>query len=98
MAMEEELPYIEEYLTDITIADARSPAHCEGYPVRNDCDCTRKVLRGRVAPELSPCAWPRGTRRSMTSADGLPTQWLGWRGQATPEEAQRNRAGHAGAD
>ena len=43
VAMEEELPYLEEYLTDIVVADARSPEHCEGYPVCNDCDCTRKV-------------------------------------------------------
>jgi hypothetical protein len=43
VAIEEELPYLEEFLTDITIADARGPLHCEGYPICNDCDCTRKV-------------------------------------------------------
>ena len=43
VAMHEELPYLEEYLTDIEVADARSPVHCEGYPACNDCDCTRKV-------------------------------------------------------
>ena len=43
VAMHEELPYLEEYLTDIEVADARSPARCEGYPACNDCDCTRKV-------------------------------------------------------
>lgn len=98
VAMEEELPYIEEYLTDITIADARSPAHCEGYPVCNDCDCTRKV-RPKGEPLLS-FLWrlASGHEASKTSAEGLPTQWLGWRGQVTPEEARRNRAGHARAD
>src|SRR5579875_1013120 len=43
VAMHEELPYLEEYLTNIEVADARSPASCEGYPVCNDCDCTNKV-------------------------------------------------------
>jgi hypothetical protein len=98
VAMEEELPYIEEYLTDITIADARSPAHCEGYPVCNDCDCTRKV-RPKGEPLLNYLRRLASRHEaSTTSAEGLPTQWLGWRGQVTPEEAQRNRAGHAGAD
>src|SRR5512142_2570502 len=32
VAMEEELPYLEEYLTDIEVADARSPRDCKGYP------------------------------------------------------------------
>ena len=53
VAMHEEVPYLEEYLTDIVVADARSPAHCEGYPACNDCDCTRKVrFRGVVNPAL----------------------------------------------
>jgi hypothetical protein len=43
VAMYEELPYLEKYLTDIEVADARSPEHCEGYPTCNDCDCTRKI-------------------------------------------------------
>ena len=43
VAMEEEIGYFEEYLTEIQIADARSPQSCEGYPVCNDCDCTKKV-------------------------------------------------------
>src|SRR4028118_2212269 len=28
VAMEEELPYLEEYLTEIEVADARSPKYC----------------------------------------------------------------------
>jgi len=35
VAMHEELPYLEEYLTDIEVADARSPRYCEGYPECN---------------------------------------------------------------
>jgi hypothetical protein len=31
VAMHEELPYLEEYLTDIEVADARSPRDCKGY-------------------------------------------------------------------
>ena len=80
------------YLTDIEVADARSPAHCEAYPVCDDCDCTKKVrFRGeplldhlhRTAAE--PVESPPGERR--------PTRWLGWRGQIGPEEARKNRAG-----
>lgn len=90
VAMAEELPYLEEFLTDITIADARSPLHCEGYPACNDCDCTRKVrlvgepflghLRRTVAgPDADP------------SGPGHPPRWLGWRGEVGPEEARRNQ-------
>jgi hypothetical protein len=92
VAMDEEIGYFEEYLTDITIADARSPAACEGYPACNDCDCTNKVrfpgepflayLR-RIAAELDPSGSPD---------PGQPTRWLGWRGEVVPEEAARNRA------
>ncbi len=99
VAMDEEIGYFEEYLTDITIADARSPAACEGYPVCNHCDCTNKVrfpgepmlayLR-RIAAEPDP---------SRASDPGRPTRWLGWRGQVVPEEAARNSASeHDGAD
>jgi hypothetical protein len=94
LAMEEELPYFEEFLTDIVVADARSPRLCKGYPACGDCDCTRKVRpKGeplmdyleRVADEPSPPAEVR------------PTRWLGWRGQVTPEEDRRNRMGEASA-
>lgn len=97
VALEEELPYFEDYLTDIEVADARSPAHCDGYPVCNDCDCTKKVrfegealldhLRRTVA---GPGDAPTGV--------GRPTRWLGWRGEVSPEEARRNRAGRGGAE
>jgi hypothetical protein len=95
VAMEEELPYLEEYLTDVTIADARSPRYCEGYPVCNDCDCTKKV-RFRGEPFLSYLL--RSVRESAPVAEGnsRPTLWLGWRGRMTPEEAERNLAGSAG--
>jgi hypothetical protein len=91
VAMHEELPYLEEYLTDIEVADARSPAHCEGYPACNDCDCTNKV-RFEGEPLLDHL------RRTLSEGDtgpvvGRPTRWLGWRGQVGPEEARLNRAG-----
>ena len=89
VAMEEELPYLEEYLTDIEVTDARNPLHCEGYPACDDCDCTRKVrfegeplldhLR-RTAAEADP-----------TAGEGRPTRWLG---RVAPEE--RNREGETG--
>jgi hypothetical protein len=92
VAMEEEIGYFEEYLTEITIADARSPSSCEGYPVCDDCDCTKKVrfpgepfldyLRRIVA---EPAA-------GESFSTGRATRWMGWRGQVNPEEAQRNRA------
>ncbi len=91
VAMEEELPYLEEYLTDIEVADARSPRYCKGYPECNDCDCTHKVrfegeplldhLRRTIAKEGG----------EATAVLGRPTRWLGWRGQVSIEEARRNR-------
>lgn len=94
VAMAEELPYLEEYLTDIEVSDARSPAHCEGYPACNDCDCTRKVRFGGE-PLLDHL------RRTAADLDGTPpgevrpTRWLGWRGEVTAEETHRNRAAEA---
>lgn len=92
VAMEEELPYLEEYLTDIVVADARSPRYCKGYPECNDCACSRKVrfegeplldhLRRTIAKEGD----------EASAALGRPTQWLGWRGHVSTEEARRNRA------
>src|SRR5688572_17840600 len=90
VAMEEELPYLEAYLTDMEVADARSPRYCKGYPECNDCACTRKVrfegqplmdhLRSAVAES------PEGGAVAV----GHPTRWLGWRGRVSPEEAERN--------
>jgi hypothetical protein len=90
VAMHEELPYLEEYLTDMEVADARSPASCEGYPACNDCDCTNKV-RFEGEPLLDHL------RRTASESDppasgGRRTRWLGWRGRVGPEEGQRNRA------
>jgi hypothetical protein len=97
VAMEEELPYLEEYLTSVTVADARSPAHCEGYPVCNDCDCTRKV-RPKGEPLLEHLRRTAEPDTSRTPAEARPTRWLGWRGQLTPEEDRRNRLGLAGGE
>lgn len=91
VALDEEIGYFEEYLTDITIADARSPGACEGYPACNDCDCTNKVrLPGE--PFLAYLRRIAADREPSGSADpGRPTRWLGWRGQVVPAEAARNR-------
>jgi hypothetical protein len=93
VAMHEELPYLEEFLTDIEVADARSPAHCEGYPACNDCDCTKKV-RFRGEPLLDHLR--RTVAGSVVSppAEGRPTLWLGWRGEVSPEEDRRGRTGY----
>jgi hypothetical protein len=92
VAMEEEIPYFEEFLTDLTIVDARSPRGCTGYPDCNDCDCTNKVR-----PKGEPFAdYLRNTVRGdqpPAPAAGRATRWLGWRGECTPEEAGRNRTG-----
>ena len=92
VAMVEELPYIEEFLADITIADARSPLHCEGYPVCNDCDCTKKInLEGEPLIEFLRRAVAGPTEGTV--AEGRPTRWLGWRGEVTADEARQNREG-----
>jgi hypothetical protein len=91
VAMHEELPYLEEYLTEIEVADARSPRYCKGYPECNDCDCTRKV-RYDGEPLLEYL------RRTVNEPDAAPnpvsgpSRWLGWQGEITPEEARRNAA------
>jgi hypothetical protein len=89
VAMEAEIPYFEEYLTDITIADARSPEYCEGYPVCNDCDCTRKV---RFTGEAFLDYLRRIAETTVASQGGRPTRWLGWRDAVTSEEQARNQA------
>jgi hypothetical protein len=89
VAMAEELPYFEEFLTDMTIADARAPAHCEGYPVCNDCDCTRKV-RPKGEPFLEYLR--RTSSEPDPTSETRPPRWLGWRGQLTEPEQRRNRA------
>jgi hypothetical protein len=98
VAMDEEISYFEEYLTDITIADARSPVSCEGYPVCSDCDCTNKV-RFPGDPFLAYLRWIAAEPEASRSSDsGRPTRWLGWRGQIVPEEAARNRASEHDGD
>jgi len=91
VAMHEELPYLDKFLTDIEVADARSPRHCKGYPECGDCDCTHKVrlegeplmdyLRRTITDEADP---PTG--------EDHPTRWLGWRGRMSPEEERRDPA------
>jgi hypothetical protein len=90
VAMHEELPFLEEYLTDIHIADARSPKYCKGYPECNDCACTRRV-RFEGEPLLDHLRRTLGRRADAPSGEGRPTRWLGWRGITTPEEQARNR-------
>ncbi len=96
VAMHEELPYLEEYLGEIEVADARSPRYCKGYPECGDCPCTRKV-RFEGEPLLDYL------RRTSIGDDSIPdqarpTRWLGWRGAVSPEEAKRNRAGSGHRD
>jgi hypothetical protein len=92
VAMHEELPYLEEFLTDIEVADARSPRYCKGYPECNDCACTRKV-RFEGEPLLDHL---RRTAAKEGDAGGVvqsrPPRWLGWRGHVSPAEDRRNRA------
>jgi len=90
VAMEEELPYFEEYLTDLTIVDATDPALCQGYPVCSTCDCTKRV-RPKGTPFLH--FFSRAIETDLEShAAGKPTRWLGWKGTTTDEEARRNES------
>ena len=92
VAMHEELPYLEEYLTDIEVADARSPRYCKGYPECNDCACTRKV-RFEGEPLLDHLRRTADSPCNANSSIGKSTRWQGWRGQVVPDEARRNREG-----
>ena len=87
VAMHEELPYLEEYLTDIEVADARSPRYCKGYPECNDCPCTRKVRFGGE-PLLDHLRRTVAQPGTGVSGEGRATRWLGWRGRITAEEAR----------
>ena len=92
VAMHEELPYLEKYLTDIKVGDARSPRYCKGYPECNDCDCTRKV-RFRGEPLMEYLHRTIATEGDLgVAVSGHSTRWLGWRGEVSPEEDRRNRA------
>jgi len=93
VALSMELPYLEEFLTEIEIADARSPRHCKGYPECDDCDCTRKVaFEGEPVLDHLGRTAVESTGERFASPE-RPTRWLGWRGEVCPEEAERNRAG-----
>lgn len=97
VAMEEELPYFEEFLTDMTVTDARSPRHCDGYPACSTCDCTNKV-RPKGEPFLDHLRRSVQQPKEQSSPAGRPTRWLGWRGEVTPEEERRNQSGGDGLD
>ena len=76
VAMHEELSYLAEFLTDIEVADARSPLYCKGYPECNDCACTRKSdLRG-AADGLS--AAQADEPEPVPKENDRPPRWLGW--------------------
>ena len=93
VAMEEEIPYLEDYLTDIEVADALNPRHCKGYPECNDCACTRKFrFEGEPLMDHLRSVVAEG-RGAIAEARGRATRWLGWRGRVSPEEARRNRVG-----
>jgi len=94
VAMHEEPPYLEKYLTDIEVADARSPRYCKGYPECKDCACTRKV-RFEGEPLLDHLRRTVDAPCDASSGVGKPTRWLGWRGQVGPEEARKNRVGES---
>lgn len=91
VAMHEELPYLEPYLTDIEVADARSPRYCKGYPECNDCPCTRKT-RFEGEPLLDYLRRFTAAPNQAAPCRGRPTRWLGWRGCVSPEEERLNRA------
>lgn len=94
VAMHEELPYLEAYLTDIEVADARSPRYCKGYPECNGCACTRKV-RFEGEPLLNYLRRTVAEPVGSAPSGGRPTRWLGWGGEVGTEEDRRNRVGTA---
>lgn len=92
LAMYEELPFFEPYFENLTIADARDPEGCKGYPDCATCDCTAKVnLSGEPFPAY--LARMSADESEPPAVDPRPPRWLGWRGQVTAAEAERNRNG-----
>jgi hypothetical protein len=94
VAMKEELPYLERFLHEIEVGDARDPRFCDGYPKCNDCNCTDSVtfpgigfndyLEKRVSEEIktSPAA--------VTAL--VPTRFRGWQGKVQTEQEQARNA------
>ena len=94
VAMKEELPYLERFLHNIEVGDARDPRFCDGYPKCNDCNCTDSVefpgisfneyLDTRVLEEI---------RNSPSDeAVPVPTRFTGWQGKVQTEQEQARNA------
>jgi hypothetical protein len=94
VAMKEELPYLERFLHEIEVGDARDPRFCDGYPKCNDCNCTDGVefpgicfndfLEKRVSDEIQ-------TPPATVTAH-LPTRFTGWQGKVQTEQEQARNA------
>lgn len=87
VAMRMELEYFERYFHAIEVGDARDPRYCKGYPVCNDCLCTRTIrfpglrfdehLEQLIADERA---------RPQRLVELVPTRWTGWRGKVQTDE------------
>ena len=97
VAMHEELPYLAEFLTDIEVADARSPLYCKGYPECNDCACTRKV-RYDGEPLMDYLRRTADQPEPVPKENDRPPRWLGWLGRITAEEAAGNAVANVAAN
>src|SRR5271166_6278895 len=81
VAMEEELPYLEEYLTDIVVADARSPRYCKATR-----SATAVPVAARCGSRVSRC-WTTSDVPSPKRVMRRLRLWVvrpgGWGGEAT---------------
>jgi hypothetical protein len=87
IAMRMELEYFERFFHAIEVGDARDPRYCKGYPVCNDCLCT-KTIRFPGVPFDAHLAALIETERTQPPRhiELIPTRWTGWRGRVQTDE------------
>lgn len=88
VAMKEELPYLERFLHEIEVGDARDPRFCDGYPKCGDCNCTDGIhypgipfnehLEQRVSEEMQSAP--------VAEVAPLPTRFTGWLGKVQTDQ------------
>ena len=85
VAMVEELPYLERFLHEIEVGDARDPRFCDGYPLCNDCNCTDSIRYPGI-PFDDYLEQRVNAEDPGKTGKAIPTQWTGWGGQVQTDD------------